>query len=69
MTQLKPHQQRVIDEKSELDERLRKLNEFIDSSPVFDTLDQAEQDRLNEQAFHMENYSKVLGERIAAFEV
>ena len=63
------HQQRVIDEKAELDEKLVKLGAFISSSSVFLSLPEDEQLRLKTQAMHMSSYSKVLGERIAAFPV
>jgi hypothetical protein len=63
---MQPHQQRVVDEKTELDERLTKLIAFLDN-PLFAGLDSDEQDRMKRQAEHMTNYSVVLGERIAAF--
>jgi hypothetical protein len=65
-TNVLPHQQRVIDEKSELDSKLGKLKTFF-SSPVFASVDVDEQSRLKEQAIHMQNYSLVLSERINAF--
>lgn len=64
--ELQPHQQRVVDEKTELDERLTKLIAFFDSS-IFAGLPTDEQGRMKRQADHMTNYSVVLGERIAAF--
>lgn len=66
MTDLLPHQQRVVDEKSELDEKLGKLTAFFPSA-IFAGLDGAERERLQRQAVHMAAYSDVLGERIAAF--
>jgi len=53
-----PHQQRVVTEKEELDEKLAKLKAFLDD---------AEKERLQRQADHMNAYSGVLGERIAEF--
>lgn len=64
--ELAPHQQRVIGEKRELDDRLGKLVAFIDSA-IFDGLDAEEQDRLRRQAACMADLSQILGERIAAF--
>ena len=64
--ELQPHQQRVVDEKTELDERLTKLIAFF-NSPIFAGLQEDEQGRMKRQADHMTNYSVVLGERIAAF--
>ena len=64
---LQPHQQRVVEEKTELDKKASALSNFIGTSPVFDTLDPAEQERLREQCEVMWQYSEILGERIAAF--
>lgn len=63
---LPDHLQRVVDEKLALDERLDKLNAFIDGSPVFKTLPFEEADRLRSQCNHMYAYSATLGARIAA---
>lgn len=62
-----PHQQRVIDEKGELDKKATALSNFIGTSPIFETLDPAEQERLKEQNDVMWQYSEILGKRIAAF--
>ncbi len=64
---MQPHQQRVVDEKTELDKKAKALSEFIGNSPVFLTLDSAEQERLKEQNDVMWQYSEILGARIAAF--
>lgn len=66
-TNLQPHQQRVVDEKRELDEKREKLGAFK-HTPVFEKLPWQEQERLNTQAHIMTMYSAVLGERIAAFD-
>lgn len=63
---LPPHQQRVLDEKQELDERLEKLLAFH-STPIFHGLPESEQSRLLSQGVAMRTYSKILGERIANF--
>lgn len=68
MTTLLPHQQRVVDEKAELDEKLERLIAFIGSGKYLDLSD-SEMVRLLRQSNYMTDYSKVLGERIAAFEV
>ena len=65
--ELQPHQQRVVDEKSELDKKAMALSNFIALSPVFATLDSVEQERLKEQNDVMWKYSEILGARIAAF--
>lgn len=68
MTQLAPHQQRVVDEKRELDEKLQKLTAFI-SSEKFVTVvqDEAERGRLVCQEETMKDYSAILAARIEAF--
>jgi hypothetical protein len=63
---LQPHQQRVITEKADLDEKLGKLLAFF-QTPIFAGLSEAERSRLRNQARFMDGYSAVLGERIAAF--
>ena len=69
MTQLAPHQQRVLDEKRELDDKLQKLTAFI-SSEKFSTIvqDEAERGRLVCQEETMKDYSAILAERIEAFD-
>ena len=64
---MQPHQQRVMDEKAELDKKATALSEFIGNSPIFQTLDPAEQERLKEQNDVMWQYSEILGARIEAF--
>lgn len=66
-TQLQPHQQRVVDEKAELDTKAKALSNFIGENPIFETIDAAEQERLREQCEVMWQYSEILGARIAAF--
>ena len=60
-------QQRVIDEKAELDKKATALSNFIGLSPMFDKLDPAEQERMKVQNDLMWQYSEVLGKRIEAF--
>lgn len=67
MTTLAPHQQRVVDEKTELDKKATALSNFIGHSEIFPKLDAAEQERLREQNDVMWRYSEILGARIAAF--
>lgn len=66
---MKPHQERVVTEKKELDEKLEKLLTFIDSGNgrTFLTLSTEERQRLTTQARIMKEYSDVLADRIAAF--
>ncbi len=65
--QLQPHQQRVVDEKTELDKKAKALSDFIGLNLIFETIDPAEQERLKRQNDIMWQYSEVLGERIEAF--
>lgn len=60
------HQQRVLAEKAELDERREKLVAFF-ATPTFHGLPESEQIRMERQAVAMRAYSEILGERIAAF--
>lgn len=62
-----PHQQRVVDEKAELSEKLAKLREFIATNSLFGKLPYDEQGRLKIQRFIMEQYVGVLGDRIDNF--
>lgn len=59
-------QQRVIDEKIELDARREKLGEFKNIMQSI-MIPWQEQERINTQAHLMTAYSAVLGERIANF--
>lgn len=59
-------QERVVEEKTELDAKIAKLKEFIAGS-IYPTLDVEEQTRLTLQLSYMEAYSEVLGQRIVAF--
>lgn len=63
---MKPYQERVVEEKRELDEKLAKLDAF-GRTEQFTSLSADEQGRMNRQHSIMEDYSKVLGERIEAF--
>lgn len=65
--ELKPFQQRVVEEKRDLDEKLEKLKKYIDFSEIYPCLIEAERNRLMEQCICMERYSEILSERIAAF--
>ena len=64
---LNPHQQRVVDEKAEIDKKANALSQFIGLSPIFETIDADEQERMKLQNDVMWQYSEILGARIAAF--
>jgi hypothetical protein len=63
---MQPHQERVVAEKSELDEKIGKLVPFLKSS-TFAGLTADEQGRLGRQLGLMQQYSDVLNERISSF--
>ena len=63
---MQPYQQRVVEEKTELDNKLEKLGQFLEAE-TFSKLTEDEARRLNNQFVVMTNYSHILGERIAAF--
>ena len=61
-----PHQERVVAEKTELDDKREKLLRFF-MGDIYKTLPADEQDRLSRQETAMKWYSDILSERIAAF--
>jgi hypothetical protein len=63
---MRSFQQRVRDEKDELDSKLARLDEFR-TQAVYRALPVDEQNRLTEQAELMRQYSDVLRRRIEAF--
>ena len=65
MTQIQPHQQRVLEEREQLATRLKALNAFLDRSDP--SVSNEEFDLLIRQANVMEEYLAVLDERIACF--
>ena len=64
---MQPHQQRVIDEKQELDDKIEKLTAFISFSDIFKELPGMDQLLLHDQLTHMCNYSLTLEKRITRF--
>lgn len=62
-----PYQQRVVDERSALDEKIVSLLKFLGTSAYHD-LDPEEQRRLQKQYHLMQQYSDVLAERIVTFQ-
>jgi hypothetical protein len=63
---MQPHQERVVEEKKDLDVKIQKLTAFIGGS-LFASLDAAERSRLSIQLQHMNGYSEILSQRISAF--
>lgn len=66
-TQIPPHQQRVIDERNELETKSTKLSVFIDSNPIFQALGAQEQGLLRIQSDLIRQYLSILNQRIALF--
>jgi hypothetical protein len=62
-----PYQERVVAEKTALDDKVADLSAFIEHCDSFIHLDSHEQNRLERQLVIMMEYSKILEERIAAF--
>jgi hypothetical protein len=66
---LQPHQQRVVLEKQQLDLKIEALSSFIKlDNRLFSDLPIEECNRLTQQYEIMQQYSDILGQRIAAFE-
>ncbi len=64
---LLPHQQRVVDEKTELDLKIKNLQNFIETNSIYETLIDPEKRDLKEQLTLMLHYSLILGRRINRF--
>lgn len=65
--ELQPHQQRMMQEWAELDEKYRKLYDFIHGDRFHVLCDEAERERMIRQLNGMFLYKEALAERIAAF--
>lgn len=63
---MKPHQDRVVEERQELAAKIERLQAFV-NGPQFTVIGPDERERLLRQLVVMHSYERVLGERIAAF--
>lgn len=63
---MQAYQERVVEEKNELDIKIEKLTTFL-KGEAYDKLNPAEQGRMAKQLDIMRSYSDVLGDRIRAF--
>lgn len=63
---MEAYQQRVIDEKKALDEKIEKLDAFLDTD-LFRSLSPDDGSLLMNQQHHMKAYSQVLAQRIERF--
>lgn len=64
---LPEHEKRVVEEKSELGQKIIKLHEFIGSNPIFQKLHPKQQRLLKKQLLFMQLYHDILNERIDGF--
>lgn len=64
---MQPHQQRVVQERDELQDRTQKLGEFILNNPIFQSLSEEEQTDMSEQHYFMSRYLEILDKRIKRF--
>lgn len=67
MNELMPHQQRVVDEQTELEIKLKALRNFISNGSLYQTLPLVERTLLKTQMDLMSAYSNTLSMRIANF--
>jgi hypothetical protein len=68
---MQAYQQRVVDEKKDLDHKLEKLDAFLttaQSGGLFDSLPQEDKTLLQHQGVAMREYSQILKKRIARFQ-
>lgn len=64
---MQPYQLRVIQEKTELDIKIKALAAFTKQESFEAAVPMPEQRRMFRQLVAMQEYSQILGERIAAF--
>jgi hypothetical protein len=62
-----PHQKRVLEEKEQLDERIEKLEGYLDDTDRVAKLSPDERELLGRQLSAMQEYSAILEERISLF--
>ena len=66
MKELKEHQKRVIEERDELQIKIEKLIKFVQSE-LLALVSKPEQERLQRQLTIMQDYRRILNERIDNF--
>lgn len=64
---MEAYQQRIVDEKNELDDRIDKLSTFIESDVFVFEVDQEQQNLLLIQLSTMRSYSLILDLRVQKF--
>ena len=65
--ELQPHQQRVVEEKKELDSKIKSLQNFIEMNDTFKAFIEEEKNDMREQLKFMQFYSLALQRRINRF--
>jgi hypothetical protein len=65
---MKPHEQRVVDERKELHEKVEKLEAFIRDRSRLSVIEPADANLLIQQFLLMCEYRDVLDQRIARFQ-
>ena len=65
--ELQPHQQRVVEEKKELDSKIKSLQNFIEMNDTFKAFIEEEKNDMREQLKFMQFYSLTLHRRINRF--
>ena len=65
--ELQPHQQRVVEEKNELDSKIKSLQNFIEMNDTFKAFIEEEKNDMREQLKFMQFYSLALQRRINRF--
>jgi hypothetical protein len=63
---VQPYQQRVVDEQIELAIKLSALSNFLET-PMFNKLNEHEQNRMMRQCYDMQRYNNILINRIHEF--
>lgn len=63
--ELEAHHVRMLDEATELGNKIKALALFISNSPKYDRLSVLDKDLLHQQLRHMQEYFKVLMHRVA----
>lgn len=64
---MQPYHLRVVQERSELQDRTEKLGEFILNNPIFQSLSEEDQADMGEQHYFMSRYLEILNKRIERF--
>jgi len=64
MTEIAPHLQRVVEERTELADKRKKLEAFLDGE-MFKKLPDADQELLYDQFDVMNEYHRILSKRLA----